>query len=600
MLRGGGGGSALWFYRFDDFSLDTDRRELRRGADLVPIEPQVFDLLVYLIRNRDRVVSKDDLIAAIWGGPIVSESALTTRLNAARTAIGDSGEAQRLIKTFQRKGIRFVVVAREEQTPADAAAAVAAEPAAPALALPDRPSIAVLPFENMSGDPEQEYFASGMADEIITALSRCSWLFVISRNSSFTYKGKAADVRQVGRELGVGYVLEGSVRRGGDRVRFAAQLVEAANGTHIWADRFEGELSDVFSLQDRIAESVVGAIEPKLLLAEAARLKHKPASSLDAYDLYLRALQLEYQYTGESLDEAIRCLQRAEAIDPAFAPAMALAAFCYTERAFQAWAKNFGAEVAEALRLANRAVEFDPQNADVLWMSAFAITILGADHPRGKELFDRSLAINPNSPIALTTSCYAEVKFGNMGLMMDRLARARRLSPRDPHEWMMSMTTGLTHMWAQEFDQCVAWNERAVRQNPRAMPALRGLIVGLVHSNQRERAAEIVRQHLRVNPKFTISSWQLQRAPLLSPGNPPFAVHPGCPPRSRRARIAGRRLSPTGGGCSDWVRLERSASLRRHSRAGGNPVHPATRAASSEAPRWKRMAHAIPVPQAER
>ena len=207
-------------YRFDDFSLDTDRRELRRGTDIVRLEPQVFDLLVYLIRNRERVVSKDDLIAAIWGGRIVSESALTTRINAVRGAIGDSGEAQRLIKTFQRKGIRFVGAVREEQQPAvaaTAAAPIAAEPAAPALALPDRPSIAVLPFANVSGDSEQEYFADGMADEIITALSRCSWLFVIARNSSFTYKGRAVDVRQVGRELGVRYVLEGSVRRGGNR-----------------------------------------------------------------------------------------------------------------------------------------------------------------------------------------------------------------------------------------------------------------------------------------------------------------------------------------------------------------------------------------------
>jgi TolB-like protein len=508
-------------FRFEDFSLDATRRELRRGGDLVSLEPQVFDLLVYLVRNRDRVVSKDDMIAAVWGGRIVSESALTNRINAARAAVGDSGEAQRLIKTLQRKGIRFVGAVREEQRPSVAAAAPpAADPPPTALALPDRPSIAVLPFENMSGDAEQEYFASGMAEEIITALSRCGWLFVIARNSSFTYKGKAVDVRQVGRELGVRYVLEGSVRRAGSRIRFGAQLAEATNGAHIWADRFDGDMSDVFELQDRITESVVAAIAPKVQFAEFARLKQKPVSSLDAYDLYLRALQLDYESTEESLDDAIRCLDRAVSLDPAFAPAMALASFCYAERAFQAWAKDFAAENAEALRLANRAVALDPQNAEVLWMSAYPIAFLGADLGRGKELFDRSLAINPNSPMALTMSCWAETNMGNTVLSMERLARARRLSPRDPHEWMMSMTTGMVHMWAHEFPESVAWLERAIRQNPRALPALRCLIVGLVYTNEKERAAEVAREALRIDPRFTVSSWRRQRAPVYRHDSP--------------------------------------------------------------------------------
>ena len=249
----------------------------------------------------------------------MSESALDSRINAARRRTRRQRGAQRLIKTLPRKGIRFVGAVREEQARASADAAESpAEPPAPAFALPDRPSIAVLPFTNMSGDPEQEYFADGMAEEIITALSRCSWLFVIARNSSFTYKGKAVDVRQVGRELGVRYVLEGSVRRGGDRLRFTGQLIEATSGTHIWADRFEGEMSDVFELQDRITESVVAAIEPKLQLAEIERLKHKPHSNLDAYDLLLRAQQLEYEFTEESLTAALRYLKQALTIDPSY------------------------------------------------------------------------------------------------------------------------------------------------------------------------------------------------------------------------------------------------------------------------------------------
>jgi TolB-like protein len=266
-------------YVFDACVLDADRRELRRDNELVPIEPQVFDLLEFLIRNRERVVSRDDLFAAIWAGRVVSESALSTRINAARSAIGDTGEQQNLIKTLPRKGVRFVGTVREEKGPN---VAVVSTSEAAVIALPDKPSIAVLPFTNMSGDPEQDYFADGMAEEIITSFSRCSWLFVIARNSSFTYKGRIVDVRQIGRELGVRYVLKGSVRRAGSRLRIIGQLIDATTGAHIWADRFDGEMSDVFELQDRITESVVAAIEPKLQLAEIKRLKHKPAGDLDA------------------------------------------------------------------------------------------------------------------------------------------------------------------------------------------------------------------------------------------------------------------------------------------------------------------------------
>jgi TolB-like protein len=228
---------------------------------LIPLEPKVFDLLVHLIEQRERVLSKDDLLASLWDGRIVSESALSTCINAARSAIGDSGDAQRLIKTLPRKGVRFVGEVREEQAQTRAAVAdVGSQSPTPHFALPDKPSIAVLPFTNISGDCEQDYFADGMAEEIITALSRCTWLFVIARNSSFTYRSRTVDVRQIGRDLGVRYVIEGSVRRSGSRLRFTGQLVDATTGAHIWADRFDGDLSDVFALQDRFTESVVAAI----------------------------------------------------------------------------------------------------------------------------------------------------------------------------------------------------------------------------------------------------------------------------------------------------------------------------------------------------
>src|ERR1700737_3185609 len=245
---------------FGDHVLDTARRELSRGGEQIELEPQVFDLLAYLLRNRERVVSKEDLLASVCGGRIVSDATLDSRIAAARRVVGDSGAAQTLIRTFARKGVRFVGEVREEAKPAALAPEMAAEPGRPELALPDKPSIAVLPFANLSGDPEQEYFADGMVEEIITALSRIRWLFVIARNSSFTYKGQAVDVKQAGGELGVRYVLEGSGRKGGNRVRITAQLIDAVTGTHLWADRFDGLIEDVFELQDKVASSVAGVI----------------------------------------------------------------------------------------------------------------------------------------------------------------------------------------------------------------------------------------------------------------------------------------------------------------------------------------------------
>jgi TolB-like protein/tetratricopeptide (TPR) repeat protein len=478
-----------------DYALDTDRRELRRGPALVALEPQVFDLLEYLIRNRERVVSRDDLLASVWGGRIVSDSALGSRINAARRAVGDDGEQQRLIKTLPRKGIRFVGAVREEQ-----------------IALPDRPSIAVLPFSNMSGDPDQDYFAEGMAEEIITALSRCSWLFVIARNSSFTYKGRIVDVRQIGRDLGVRYVLEGSVRRAGERLRITGQLVDSASGVHIWADRFDGDAGDVFELQDRITESVVGAIEPKVQLAEIDRLRHKAAPDLNAYDLLLQAQALEYEFTEQSLAAALRRLEQALAIDPAYAPAMALAAYCYAERHNQGWTQVQEEDASEGLRLALRAVELGKNDADVLWKAGFAVRVLGADPQRAREFLDRSLQINPNSAIALATAAWNEVMLGNPGGAFELLRRAERLSPRDPRAWYMAGATAFAHMVAGQYEQAVGCARRALAHNPRFTRTLRVLAASLARLGRTESAGQVMQEILRIEPHLTLTKlrWRLR------------------------------------------------------------------------------------------
>jgi TolB-like protein/Flp pilus assembly protein TadD len=501
----------LLLYRFNDFVLDTGRRELRRGSDLVATEPQVFDLLEYLIRCRERVVSRDDLLATIWQGRIVSEATLSSRLNAARTAIGDNGDEQRLIRTLPRKGIRFVGEVREaSDSPAESSAGQ--ESPTSRLSDADGPSIAVLPFTNMSGDPAQEYFADGISEDIITALSRVSRLLVIARNSSFTYKGKAVDIRQVGRDLGVGYVLEGSVRRDGERLRISGQLIDARSGAHLWADRFDGDAHDIFALQDRITESVVGAIEPTLHVAEVERHRRSPGK-LDAYDLLLRAYALRYEFTPESIAASLDCLDQALAIDPNYAPAIAAAAYSHALLHFQGWVLQDHAYRSKAVTLAWRAVELAPGDAQVLWMAAFAIWNMAEDREPAVELFNRSLAINPNSAMALTLAGWVEVMQGNQGTGRTMLERALRLNPRDPRGWLVSGAISIAALNDRNYPDAIHWAEKALAQNRRFAVALRVLTVALVNAGQHDRARQVARELLKVEPDFTISGF-LSRIPF--------------------------------------------------------------------------------------
>ena len=412
-------------FAFGEHVLDVERRELRRGGDPVAVEPQVFDLIVYLVQNRDRVVTKDELLDAVWGGRIVSESALTARINAVRRAVGDSGEAQAVIRTIQRRGFRFIAEVREEGAPATMRDAPALEAAA--LALPDKPSIAVLPFLNLSGDPDQEYFADGMIEEIITALSRIRWLFVIARNSSFTYKGQAIDVKQVGRELGVRYLLEGSVRKASGRVRIAAQLIEAETGRHVWADRFDGALEDVFELQDKVASSVAGVIEPALLAAETARSASRRTSDLSAYDLYLRAYAM---YSAFQLRQALALLEEAITRDPHYGPTLGLAAQCCQHLAI-----NFNAPDRDAIRpkgidFGRRAVEVAGGDPSVLADAAMALAVLGEDLDAMIALVDRALAFNPNYARGWHTSSWLRLWAGEANLAIEHAKISFRLSPR--------------------------------------------------------------------------------------------------------------------------------------------------------------------------
>jgi TolB-like protein len=460
-------------YRFQDYSLDVERRELRRRQELVPVEPQVLDLLQYLIRNRDHVVSKDELIAAVWNGRIISESALSSRITAVRQAVGDSGEQQRLVRTVARKGFRFVGDIQETQISKEGshlASQAAAKTTSPLL-LPDKPSIAVLPFQNLSGDPEQEYFADGVVEDIISALSCKRWLFVIARNSSFTYKGRTVDVKQVGRELGVRYVLEGSVRKAANRVRITGQLIDAATGAHLSADRFDGDLEDIFDLQDRMTASVVEAIAPKLEQAEIERAKRKPTESLDAYDYFLRAMASFYQRNRDANDEALRLFYKAIDIDPDFATAYGMAAWCYGWRNLSGWITDRAREVSEGTRLAWRATELGKDDAVALARSGHALALLIGDLDSGVAFIDRALVLDPNLARGWYASGWVRAYRGEPELSIEHQARAMRLSPLDPTLYHMRVGTAFAHMLGGRFDEASSWAERAFLEEPNYHPA---------------------------------------------------------------------------------------------------------------------------------
>lgn len=503
-------------YRFGSFTLDSARRELSRDGAEIAVEPQVFDLLRVLIERRDRVVSRDDLLEAVWNGRIVSEATLGSRINAARTAIGDTGTEQRWIRTLPRKGVRFVGAVREAASKVSPGIAPedVAEPGVTWRTGPRLPAVAVLPFTNMSADPEQAYFADGITEEIITALSRVSGLFVIARNSTFTYRGAAIDVRRVGQELGVGYVVAGSVRRGGSRLRITGQLVDAGTGAHLWADSFDGGLDDVFALQERVAARAAAAIEPTLQLAEIGRLGRDAPAHPDAYDRLLRANARLADFTAAGMAAALDHLDEALALDPGYAPAMAAAAYCRAQCHFQGWIAQGEAERAAAVRLAWGAVERAPGDAQVLWMAAFAVWNMSeTGRDRARDLFGRALLVNPNSALALTLAGWIETMCGRAEAGRAMVERALQLNPRDPRGWLMSGVMAVAAVSESDYPEAIRWAERALAQNRRFAVALRALAVAHVGLGQPERARQAVAELLAIEPGLTVSGF-LARIPF--------------------------------------------------------------------------------------
>jgi TolB-like protein/class 3 adenylate cyclase/tetratricopeptide (TPR) repeat protein len=388
-------------------------------------------------------------------------------------------------------------------------AIVVATESAPALALPDKPSIAVLPFQNMTGDAEQDYFVDGMVEEITTAISRLPWLFVIARNSSFSYKGKAVEVRQVARELGVRYVLEGSVRKSGDRVRITGQLIEATSGNHIWADRFDGTLDDIFELQERVASSVVGAIEPRLRLSEIERANRKPTESLDAYDLYLHALSHYYRYTEQEHAEAVALLRQAVAIDPSYGPPAALIGWCYLFQRIQGWGTVSDDELAVGLRLARQALEVAREDPDTMVAAALTLFYGGGETALAESVLDRALTLNPNSAVGWMVRGFIYAVGRNQSEpAIESLERALRLSPFDPLGFINATWLAQAHLAARRFDKAIEWADRALHNQPRFIVAVRAKIIALAYLGRLEEARAELGRMLTLYPGLTIAGFR--------------------------------------------------------------------------------------------
>jgi adenylate cyclase len=504
-------------YVLGPFRLDVQSDLLCRGTEPLMLGRRAIALLRALVERPGAMVSKDALIDAAWSGQVVEESNLTVQIAALRRVLGEEPGGKRWIETMPRRGYRFVgpAVTKEENGAIAAAAQVddtptrggdaerrqitaRSEPVPESstqslLALPDKPSLAVLPFQNLSGDPEQEYFTDGMVEEIITALARIRSLFVIAASSSFTYKGQAVDVRRIGRELGVRYLLEGSVRKAGDRVRITAQLIEAATGAHLWADRFDGSLEHVFELQDQVAISVAGVIEPALEAAEIRRSAQRPTNDLTAYDLYLRALALAFSWERDDVVRALGLLERAIERDPRYGLALIEAASRHTELHVNGWSEDPEAIRLKGIEFARRALQVAGDDPNVLSKAARALAYFGEEIGVAIALLDRSLKLNPNSARAWMWGGWIRLWAGQPDLAIKHFETSWRLNPRTLRANPL-MGIGVAHFFARRFEEAKTTLLESLQEMPNWVPSYRFLASCYAHMGRIDEAEDTVKR----------------------------------------------------------------------------------------------------------
>jgi adenylate cyclase len=476
-------------FEFEGFRLDRYGlfRQDQNGAFVpIPVGARALDVLGVLVERAGRIVLRDEMIAAVWPATVVGDNNLNMQIGALRRVLDEGRADGSCIETVPGRGYRFT-------------AGVIRSSGERGLPLPDKPSLAVMPFQNMSGDPEQEYFADGMVEEIITALSRITWLFVIARNSSFTYKGQAIDVKQVGLELGVRYVLEGAIRKAGNTVRISAQLIDATTGAHLWADRFDGLLEDVFQLQDQVAASVAGVIEPTLEAAETRRRADRPTSDLTALDFYLRALPDLDAFTKESYLRALDLLEQAIGRDPDYGPALALAADCHSGLEVNGWTADPAGARRKSIDFARRALRSAPDDPNVLAIAAAVLGYLGEDIHVSLRLIDRCLILNPSSARGWFWSALLRVFAGQPDVALEHFQNFSRLSPRNRRANHLNVI-GEAYFFSRRFDDAAANLLASLDLAPTFPVTYRVLASCYAHIGRLEEAREIVRRLRAITP----------------------------------------------------------------------------------------------------
>ena len=485
-------------YRFAGYALDTASFELMHGTDTVAVELRVFSLLQYLIENRERVVSKDQIIEAVWDGRIVSDAALGSRINAVRHAVGDDGKAQAVIRTFPRRGFRFVAEVNADER--------GDGPAALPQLVADKTSIAVLPFDSLGAEPEQEFFADAIAEDIITGLSRIRWLFVMSKYSSFSYKGRSPDVRQVAQERGVRYVLSGSIAKVGNRVRISCQLVDGQTGAHIWAERYDRELENFFEIQDEITQMVVGAVEPEVAGAESDRVKAMHAENLDAWTAYHQGIgylwDREKRGEVEQQAKAMARFQTAIELDPGFAQAFAALAWCYTLSLLIGFSEDRQEDLAAGLTAAKRAVSLDVENA-------FAHSALGTlRYVAGEQnlaipTLETAIELNPSQTNAYIGLAYGLIATGRGAEAVQRMEIALEISRHDPQRGALMVRMAEAYFQIGDYEKCVDWARTALLQPETRIWGNCILVAGLGQLDRLDEAKQAARDLLDRNPDFT-------------------------------------------------------------------------------------------------
>lgn len=468
-------------FQFGTFTLDTENFSLKRGEENVPVEPQVFGVLACLIENAQRIVSKDDLINAVWDGRIVSDTTLSSRINAARKSVGDDGQSQSVIKTFPRRGFQFIAELSE----------TGEQIAAEKISISDRPSIAVMPFTNLSGDPEQEYFADGIAEDIITALSHVRQFFVVARNTTFTFKSKAVDVHAVAQDLGVRYILEGSVRRSDERVRITVQLVDGRTGIHLWAERYDRDLGDVFTVQDEITQTVVGAIQPEMTRTEQERARLKPPESMDAWDCYQKGIWHTYQRTRADLELAQDLFHRAIALDPNMSQAYAGLVEAYFFLVADANTANRDHTISEAIAAAQTAVDLDSRDAMAHYALGRAYTIAGR-HDEAIPRLQDAINLNPSLARAYYALGFALVNSGHPQQGIEPLKTAIRLSPHDPTVGQFMVQISRAYLFLDHFEDALKWAKEALSRPNIIWTRWTALISSLGHLDRLDEAAQAI------------------------------------------------------------------------------------------------------------